>query len=78
MQILRFIAIQRMKIAHHNNPIKPLLNRTELYRLRAQSLFCLPLNSDARTSRNAKVDRMNLERSPEGFSTSCDIVEQFL
>jgi len=77
MQVLRLNAIQKAKIAHHNNPIKPLLNRTKLHILRAQSLFCLPLNFDARTPRNAKVDRMNLERSPEGFSISCDIVEQF-
>jgi len=77
MQVLRLNAIQRAKIAHYINSIKPVLSRTKLHILRAQSLFCLPLNFDARTSRNAKVDRMNLERSPEGFLISCDIVEQF-
>ena len=75
MQVLRLNAIQKAKIAYYNNSIKPVLNRTKLHILRAQSLFYLHLSFDARTSRNAKGDRMNLERSPEGFSISCDIVE---
>lgn len=56
-------AIRNTKTAHYNNSVKTLRNLTKLHKVGAQSWFYSTLIFGVRISRNAKVDRMDLERS---------------
>jgi len=52
--------IRNIKIAHYNNSIKTLLNLIKLYRSKAQDFLYLMRDFEIRTSRIAKVDKIDL------------------